>query len=1045
VSLRFDQPVFLWLILLAVPLLVVGWRAMAGTDRVRRTTSLVLRGLLILAAVILLAAPHSDREHRRLTVVGLIDVSGSMRRFAITPTHEALGNLSTIEYLRQWFREAAALRTDDDRFGLVAFDGEATAVAVPTRGEYIDDSLDITLLPGTNIADGLSLALAMLPADTARRIVLVSDGNETRGSALAAAQQAAAQQTALGNGTGVPIDVIVIPYQEVRDAQVVRVEAPANAQAGQVVTVRVILEATAPIGGALTLLHEGRPVDLNGAERGVSRRVVLPTGQSVQLVRVTLQPTRVNRFEAIFEPDADAGDALPQNNRAETFTATPSKGAILVVDRLAGQRETVIAQILTEAGIEVRTVLPVELFDHPLSLQQHDLVVLNDIAAYELSDRQQELLTGFVNDLGGGLLVIGGEHSYGAGGWTKTPVADILPVEVDPQRELRLPTAALVLVLDKSGSMNAPVGGARASQQEVANEGAAMAIESLRSDSLVGVVTFDYNAHEHIPLQRNDDPQELMRQVRSIRAEGGTDLAPALRMAHRMLRNVEAEKKRVVCLTDGQSETTDLDGIVNAMVADGIKITAIAVGDAADRATLERVAKIGGGEFYSVRNPRVLPRVLVDSVQVVNKPLIKEGGFAPVVLPTGSTLTIGMEQAPPLEGLVITAAREHPQVVVEMAHPEGEPLLALWQAGLGRVAAFTSDMDGLWSSQWIDWPTAAAFWTQLARTVMRPAVNQEFELITEMRGDQLQITLEATGDADFMEYVHVTGQVYDPDGQAQAVRLRQAAPGRYTATAAAAKPGSYIVALNPKKGGRFLSPVIGGATQTSDPEYRRYQPDPALLEEITDTTGGRRLDLSAVSAATVFDRRGMPVSISSLPMWRELLLIAIVLLMLDVASRRLAWDAAMIGRALRTAAARIVPARVRGERAAATLASLRRASVEAEARFDRKATGVEKLETPQSTLVEFTRDENPERDVKPSAGKVSAALSVLLGRHPAHPPADHVEESGSEERASLDDAEEAAPSDLPPDETAEEPEEGSGTTSSLLAAKRRARKHFGGG
>ncbi|MHC4711545.1 MAG: vWA domain-containing protein, partial [Planctomycetota bacterium] len=188
-----------------------------------------------------------------------------------------------------------------------------------------------------------------------------------------------------------------------------------------------------------------------------------------------------------------------------------------------------------------------------------------------------------------------------------------------------------MLILDKSGSMNDHVAGTRTTQQRIANEAAAMAIESLRSESLVGVVTFDFAAHVHVPMQRNDEPQRIADRVRAITSDGGTNLAPALREAHRMLRDVEAERKLVVCLSDGRSHTTALDGLVSAMVADGITLTTIAVGDDADHETLMRLADVGNGEYHPVRNPRTLPRVLVDSVQVINKPLIKEVPFAPVV------------------------------------------------------------------------------------------------------------------------------------------------------------------------------------------------------------------------------------------------------------------------------------------------------------------------------------------------------------------------------------------------------------------------------
>ena len=241
------------------------------------------------------------------------------------------------------------------------------------------------------------------------------------------------------------------------------------------------------------------------------------------------------------------------------------------------------------------------------------------------------------------------------------------------------------------------------------------------------------------------------------------------------------------------------------MADDGIRLTTIAVGDRADHETLRRLAEVGGGEFYPVRNPRTLPRVLVDSVQVMNKPLLKEEPFVPQVQATGSKLTVGLEDAPVLGGLVITAPRSDPNVTVELAHPDGEPLLAHWQVGLGRAAAFTSDADGGWSDRWVEWPGYAVFWTQLARAMARPTTSPDAELLTVIRDGRLHITLEAAREEGFLDYLHVDGVAYTPSGEAVPVKLPQTAPGRYETSLAATEPGNYVVALSPRRG-RIASP-----------------------------------------------------------------------------------------------------------------------------------------------------------------------------------------------------------------------------------------------
>jgi hypothetical protein len=364
---------------------------------------------------------------------------------------------------------------------------------------------------------------------------------------------------------------------------------------------------------------------------------------------------------------------------------------------------------------------------------------------------------------------------------------------------------------------------------------------------------------------------------------------------------------------------------------------------------------------------------------------------------------------------VITGPKPDPQVSVEMEHPDGEPLLVHWQAGLGRAAAFTSDADGRWSRLWIDWPGYSAFWAQLARTIARPATSPDAELIAQITEGRLRITLEAASDKEFLDYLHVEGTVYAPGGRPIPVRLRQTAPGRYETEIDATSPGNYVVALSPRRGNRRLAPVIGGASQSASPEFRRFRSNGALLEEIADMTGGRLLDVTRPEAVDLFDRRGMVPSVAALPAWPSLLWLALGLLLLDIASRRLAWGYDRLWRLARQAAARVAPSHVRGGEAAATLASLRQASDE----LDRKRGSPQPAEPRPRQAAHSVP---PPTRAEPEPSKVAAAIKTLLGRSSTPEPRD--EEAEKEK-----------------DKDPETPGLGSTeTTSGLLAAKRRARK-----
>jgi len=362
-----------------------------------------------------------------------------------------------------------------------------------------------------------------------------------------------------------------------------------------------------------------------------------------------------------------------------------------------------------------------------------------------------------------------------------------------------------------------------------------------------------------------------------------------------------------------------------------------------------------------------------------------------------------------------------------MLHPDGEPLLAHWQAGLGRAAAFTSNApgSGAWANQWVDWETASTFWVQLARLISRPAMSQDAELLVSIEDDRLHINYERFQDAESDAGTDSARQsYYKPDGTSAPIRLRQSGPGRYEAGADASLAGNYIVALNPRQGVRQLSPVIGGASRSTGPEFRRYTSNLALLEEVVESTRGRRLDVNDPAAVNLFDRSGMLPSISLLPVWQTILAWALALLLLDVASRRLAWDYNLIRRAVSKALERITPAHVRGGRAADTLATLRRVSDEVDEQRTAASAGLKQFEVTgrvapppiHQDVFKPVESRSPSEDLS----RVSAALDAFLGRAPAKP-----------SKTEAEPQQEARP-DSPTD-----------TTSNLLAAKRRIRQNLG--
>jgi len=888
VTLQFLQPSWLWLLVPLWLLTAVAARRLRGEESGRIAALLLFRIALLTVVVIAIAQPMLSRLRDDVAVVAVVDVSGSVRRLA-TAVAWGEGDRAPLARAQEWLDAAVALRGRDDRFGVVVFDNEQSVLATPTRLGMIDDSIDRPMSDGTDIGAALRLARALFPADASRRLLLISDGNETRGSALEAATAAAADPRG-----PISIDVLPIIYRLQNEVQIVRIEAPTTARTGQTVTLRIVMDSTGPTSGRLIVTHEGQIVDLDPDGPDTSRRIDVPEGFSVALVSVPIDGRPLHRFAAIFEPDDPADDTLAENNRGETLVTNAGANAVLLVRGRDRIRTPSAYRDLLEAAQLPVTITSAEGFPNDLlGLQAFDLIILDDVGAHEVELHHQEMLAEYVDRLGGGLLVTGGPNSFGAGGWRGSPIESVLPLNLDVPRQLQRPSAALVLVLDKSGSMSFPVAGARATQQEIANEAAAIAVESLSARSLVGVIAFDTMVSTIVPLGPNDDPDSIVAGIRSIRPGGGTNISGGLAAAERMLEGVDVEQRQIVFLTDGRSMPGQEREIATRLADAGVMLTTIGVGDDIDAALLRELAELGRGEFFMVRNPRSLPRVLVDSVRMVNRPLVREDPFVPLVRVTGTGLLAGLEPMPPLGGLVLTTPRPTPEAVIELSAPTGEPVLATWQAGLGRVTAFTSDLDGPWAGAWLDWAGWARLWIELTRRTARPALGAGLSISAEIHDDGLRVLVEVDPEADESidpALLRLEGVVYGPRGDRQPLRLRQVAARRFEGIVRADEAGSHVVALSPLLEDRPLAPLVAAATRAAAEEYRASSSNLALLREIAESTGGRLLDWDDPASPALFDRRGLDPTFSIRPLWPLLAWLALALLIGDVAVRRIAWS-----------------------------------------------------------------------------------------------------------------------------------------------------------
>ncbi|MFN7020893.1 MAG: VWA domain-containing protein [Phycisphaerales bacterium] len=957
-TVRLTEPGWLLLVIAAVPLAVVGVLWLRAMSPGRRWCSVLLRVLLMAVAACTLAGATLNREVDRLCVVAIVDVSGSVQRL-FDPGVDRQGRPRSL-----WSRigplldRGALKRRADDLSAVVVFGSDAVVAAAPQvapAGEFIASDPELTAYyagaaRSTDLAGALRTAAAIVPPGASARFVLVSDGVPTTGDFESVLSQVAARSGGSRGGTApVPIDTVCLTYDVPNDVMVESVESPAATPAESTVRVRVSLSSAAPVAGTLELSREGEAVDINGDLPGTSRPVVVGPGRTTLLLPVRLPAGRVHRFEAVFTP-LDGPDPIPDNNRGSAVTLTPGRSSILVIDGVGGGDRSsagaTLADALSGSGVEVELIAPERVRADQLWLQRYDLIVLQNVPADALGAGVAQVIADYVTSFGGGLVMVGGPDSFGAGGWKGTPIEPILPVVLDLPERLVAPAAAVVIIIDCSGSMGFRVMGTGRTQQQIANEGAAAAVLALDKSDLLGVITFNESHRVLVPLGPNRDPEASAAKVRSILPDGGTNLPPALLEAHRQLRAAKADIKHVIVLSDGVSQGANLlPEMCERLKEDGIRVSTIAVGDQADAMGMRQMAASGDGTFYMVSDPSLLPRIFVKAVRVVRSPQIRLGAFTPRLLATGSPLVDGLsDPLPSLNGLVLTQARLERSAVTPIVTPTGEPVLAHWAAGVGQVGAFTSDAH-FWSRPWLDQPAYTRLWTQVVRGLARAQPDRGQELVLEADGDELRVRVTATDEGGRpRDRLSITGWVHSDDGSRQALSLLQTGPGEYEGAVRAAGEGNRIVTLTPTLDGRPMPPLVGGVSGVAGAEFRTLRADEGFMTRIAERTGGAALalrsggdDASAlmVNSPDLFDRSGITPVVARTPVWPLLLAAMVAVYLLDVGCRRIAWDRLFspeFGRSFRRAASETV--RERGEAAARAVGRLRETDLSLKRRFE---------------------------------------------------------------------------------------------------------------
>ncbi|MAT16424.1 MAG: chloride channel protein [Planctomyces sp.] len=869
-QLELTHPLWL-LLLLGLPVLVVFfYRSLVDFARRQKLLSLIIRSFIVTLLIFALAGLTLLTPTKELFVVVAVDQSLSVGEEAaakakafvaqaadVPGDHEVRyvafasepglvqGELTPLVDKQEASEreESLAPETEDDADG-------TDATTEKQAGEEEADTPDP--LQGTNLAHAIETARAAIPPHFVPRIVLLTEGNETTGSALETAAY-----------SEIPIFTVPLPSREDPEVQVSEVIVPAQVAQGEPFYVEVVIDSNHDDEVEIQMFR--------GPHKVVEETQKITAGENRFRFRQTVDRERLAEFSAAIRPQQDT---FVDNNQASGLIYAIGKPRVLLVDSQPDNAQF-LTWALEEEGISVDTRPPQGLPDTLSDLQNYEAILISNVPATDLSTRKMDIIRTYVSELGGGLIMLGGDQSFGLGGYYKTVVEEVLPVRSDFEKEKEKPSLAMVLIIDKSGSM----GGQKI---ELAKEAAVSAVELLGPRDQIGVIAFEGSSYWASEIRPLSEKSTLIGNIRAIESGGGTSMYPAMEMAYNGLQSVAAKLKHVIVLTDGHSSPGDFAGITQSMASARMTVSTVGVGDGADQSLLEQIAQIGKGRYYFSSDPASIPQIFAKETMTASKSAINEEPFIPQQIRATPVLDdVDMESAPFLLGYVVTRPKATSEVI--LSTESGDPLLVWWRYGLGMSVAFTSDANSRWAAEWLSWPGYSKFWAQLIRNTMRKSESKGVSVALTREDQQATLELDAVNLAgQFLNNAETELTLIDPLLKKENIKLDQIGPGKYKTSFDVLKPGAYHLELTQKQGGQVQFQQSRGMIVGYPDELRLKPTNTELLKSLAEMSGGKY----DPTAEEIFENESRTTGRPT-PLWPYLLAAALVLFLVDVALRRI--------------------------------------------------------------------------------------------------------------------------------------------------------------
>ncbi|UDK95616.1 VWA domain-containing protein [Lysinibacillus sphaericus] len=828
-DLRIDTPLAL---LLLLPLFMYfGWTYWRERMHLKKSHLVVLgiRVIAIVCLVFALAAPYLLLPVKDEQVLYLVDRSASMNR--------------TEAEIVSFIEESLKSKKEDQLAGIYSFSSTLQTEAILSKS--LKDVPKFTEVKGTNqtnIEQSLQLATGIVDPKKATRLVLLTDANETQGNALEFATKL--------KGSNISVDVVPFHQNVTNDVSLKSFVTPQIAYVGEQQQLVTEVNATAAGQGELLLYENDKLIHRESVE--------LAQGANVFTYKHTATAEGLVKYEALVQVGQDA---IFENNKLTSVTMVQSEPHLLIVNGY--DTASPIAAALGSNSISYDVVDAASLPNELSSYLQYNAIIFDNVPGHLVGEAKMSVIEQAVKNFGVGFTMVGGENSFGLGGYFKTPIETLLPVEMEIKGKEQLPSLGLVIVLDRSGSMYG-------SKLELAKEAAARSVEMLRDEDTLGFIAFDDRPWEIIETGPLGNKEEAVDTILSVTPGGGTEIYRSLAAAYDSLADLKLQRKHIILLTDGQSQAGNYDDLIETGKEQGVTLSTVAIGQDADGNLLQSLSEMGSGRFYDVIDEQTIPSILSRETAMISRTYIEDNPFYPTIYNASGWNALFANGVPQMNAYIGTTAKQGAAVIAESE--KEDPVLAQWQYGLGKTFAFTSDSTGKWAGDWARWQEWGTFW-QTIISQMLPSYN-DVAYDVRLDTDGSFIITDPTNEAAFLDIVAV-----DEAGEELDIQLETLSASQVRAVVQA-KPGLIFFRIADEEQAIYQA----GLSVPYSAEYELRPVNETIVEQLTKQTGGSVLK-EPQEVFREFTNKG--AERQNIATW--LLLAGMLLFFLDITIRRFGW------------------------------------------------------------------------------------------------------------------------------------------------------------